>query len=284
MTEITSEAEARAALEAAGQMPDAELDLTAVALQFARIDAPEADWRAAAQHLSELARAAVGAATTDAEADAGDSLRRAEAVRSVLYDQFGYTGDPETYDAPENANLIRVIERRRGLPVALGILWLHAAEAAGWSAWGLDFPGHFLLGIEGSRGAAVVDPYRPDRPLDAAELRAVLKRVQGPKAELRPEFLAPVGKRAVLLRLQNNIKLRRLGAGDVEGALTCTRDMLRVAPDMPALWREAALMNQRLDRIGAALICLERFLALVPEGEAAQRARAMAMELRQRLH
>lgn len=285
MTEITSEAEARAALEAAGQMPDAELDLAAVALQFARIDAPEADWRAAAQHLSELARAAVGAATADAGADAGDSLRRAEALRGVLCDQFGYAGDTEAYDAPENANLIRVTERRRGLPVALGILWLHAAEAAGWSAWGLDFPGHFLLGVEGARGAAVIDPYKPDRPLDAAELRAVLKRVQGARAELRPEFLAPVGKRAVLLRLQNNVKLRRLGANNVEGALVCTEDMLRVAPDLAALWREAALMNQRLDRIGAALACLERFLALVPTGgEAAQRARAMAAELRQRLH
>ncbi|MDJ0387822.1 transglutaminase-like domain-containing protein [Roseomonas sp. E05] len=284
MTETTSEAEARAALEAAGQLPEAELDLASVALQFARIDAPEANWGAAAQHLSELARAAVTAAAKDREADAGNGLRRAAVLRTVVQDRFGYAGDSETYEAPENANLIHVIERRRGLPVALGILWLHAAEAAGWSAWGLDFPGHFLLGIEGSRGAAVIDPFQPARPLDAPELRAILKRVQGAQAELRPEFLAPVSKRAVLLRLQNNIKLRRLGTGNLQGALACTQDMLRLAPDVAALWREAALMNQRLDRIGAALACLERFLALVPEGEAAQRARAMAAELRQRLH
>ncbi|HWL82865.1 MAG TPA: tetratricopeptide repeat protein [Roseomonas sp.] len=284
MTEITSEAEARAALEAAGQLPETELDLASVALQFARIGAPEADWGAAAQHLSELARAAVAAATADPAADAGDGRRRAEVLRRVLQDQFGYAGDTETYEAPENANLIRVTERRRGLPVALGILWLHAAEAAGWGAGGLDFPGHFLLGIEGSHGAAVIDPFQPARPLEAPDLRAILKGVQGPQAELRPEFLTVVGKRAVLLRLQNNIKLRRLRGGDLQGALTCTQDMLRLAPDAAALWREAALMNQRLDRIGAALACLDRFLALVPEGEAAQRARAMAVELRQRLH
>lgn len=284
MSEITAEAEARAALEAAGRLPEAELDLAAVALQFARIDAPEADWGATAQHISDLARAAVAAAAADPMADAGDGLRRAEVLRRVLQDQFGYAGDTDTYDALENANLIHVAARRRGLPVALGILWLHAAEAAGWAAWGLDFPGHFLLGIEGSRGVVVIDPFQPDHPLDAPALRTLLKGVQGAQAELRPEFLQPVGKRAVLLRLQNNIKLRRLGAGNLKGALACTEDMLRLAPNMATLWREAALMNQRLDRIGAALVCLEHFLALVPEGEAAQRARAMAVELRQRLN
>ena len=36
--------------------------------------------------------------------------------------------------------------------------------------------------------------------------------------------------------------------------------MLRVAPDHATLWREAALMHQRLDQVGAALRCFERFL------------------------
>jgi regulator of sirC expression with transglutaminase-like and TPR domain len=60
--------------------------------------------------------------------------------------------------------------------------------------------------------------------------------------------------------------------------------MLRLAPDAAALWREAGLMNQRLDRIGAALSCLDRFLVLVPEGEAAARIRTLVEELRQRLN
>jgi hypothetical protein len=39
-----------------------------------------------------------------------------------------------------------------------------------------------------------------------------------------------------------------------------------------------------LDRIGAALACLDRFLELVPEGEAAVRIRQLVAELRQRLN
>lgn len=277
-------AEARVALDAAGQLPDAELDLAAVALQFARIDAPEADAVAAATHLSDLARQAVAMAMADPEADAGDPARRAAVLATLLHGHFGYAGDQDSYDDPANANLIRVTERRRGLPVALGLLWLHAAEAAGWDAHGLDFPGHFLLGISGGRGMVVVDPFHGGLVLEAPALRALLKQFEGEQAELRPGLLASIGKRPVLLRLQNNLKLRRLRAGDMAGALACTEDILRLAPREAQMWRDAAIMNQRLDRIGAALACLEHFLALTPEGEAAERARALAVELRQRLN
>ncbi|TCZ64040.1 SirB1 family protein [Roseicella aquatilis] len=280
----TPQDEARAALAAAGQLPDAEIDLAAVALQFARIDAPEADWRAAAASLSELAQAAVAAATANPDADAGDAERRREVLAGVIHRQFGYAGDTESYDDPANANLIRVTERKRGLPVALGILWLHAAEATGWAAHGVDFPGHFLLAVEGGRGQALVDVFAGGAGLAAPELRALIKRIEGERAELRPGLLRLMDKRAVLLRLQNNIKLRRLRSGDLTGALACTEDMLRLAPKAALLWREAGLMNQRLDRIGAALGCLDRSLEIEPEGETARRIRTVVEELRHRLN
>ncbi len=280
----TQAQDARAALTAAGTLPDAELDIGTIALHLARIDAPEADWRAAAAHLSDLAREAVQAATDDPDADAGDLDRRRAIFARVLRDA-GYAGDLDTYDDLANANLIRVIERRRGLPVALGVLWLHLADAVGWSAHGVDFPGHFLLALEGARGQAVVDVFAGgDHGLQAPELRALVKRVEGDKAELRPGLLQPMSRRGVLLRLQNNIKLRRLRGNDLAGALACTQDMLLLAPDHAALWREAGLMNQRLDQIAAALNCLERSLELEPEGPAAFRTRAVLEELRHRLN
>ena len=280
----TPQDEARAALDAAGQLPDAEIDLASVALQFARIDAPDADWRGAAEALSELAQAAVAAATLHQDADAGDAERRREVLASVIHGRFRFAGDTEHYDDPANANLIQVTERRRGLPVALGVLWLHAAEAAGWAAHGIDFPGHFLVAVEGGRAQALVDVFAGGGGLAAPDLRALIKRIEGEKAELRPGLLRLMDKRAVLLRLQNNIKLRRLRAGDLPGALACTEDMLRLAPDAALLWREAGLMNQRLDRIGAALGCLDRSLAIEPEGETARRIRAVVEELRHRLN
>ena len=163
-----------------------------------------------------------------------------------------------------------MIERRKGLPVALGIIWLHAARAAGWGAHGVDFPAHFLIALEGKSVQAVIDVFAGGTTLDARDLRVLLKRVEGEKAELRPGLLRPMSARRVLLRLQNNIMTRRLQAGDLAGALTCTEDMLRIAPDHArTCGARRRVMNQRLDRVSAALRCFDRFLTLVPEGDAA---------------
>ena len=274
-------AQARLALEAIGQLPDSELDLADAALQLARIDAPEADWRAARAHLSELARDTVSVAI-DRQED--DPSVRAGALAGVMAGRWRYAGAVDNYDDPANANLIQVIERRRGLPVALGILWLHCARAAGWEAFGVDFPGHFMIALPGGGSQLVLDVFDGGQPMDARSLRGLIKRVEGPKAELRPGLLQPMSARAVLLRLQNNLKLRRLNAGNLAGAVAAVEDMLRIAPDHASLWREAAVINQRLDHVGAALRCFEQFLVLVPEGDAAARIRTEMDDLRTRLN
>ena len=280
----------RAALDAIGQLPDVEIDIAGAALQFARIDAPDADWRAAQEHFSAMARDAVALAR---DLPGSDVAARAGALAGLITGRHHYAGDTATYDDPANANLIHVASRRRGLPVALGIIWLHCARAIGWGAHGVDFPGHFLLALEGEAAKGrrqtgaqqtVLDVFAGGIPLDAKDLRTLLKRIEGPAAELRPGILAPMSARRVLLRLQENIRSRRHAAGDQAGALACTLDMLRIAPDNAALWRDAAAMHQQLDQVAAALRCYARVLDLVPEGDGATRARQAMDALRSRLN
>jgi regulator of sirC expression with transglutaminase-like and TPR domain len=273
--------DAREALSAIGQLAESEIDLADAALQLARADRPEADWVAARAHLSTLAR---GAALAGRRADQGSAAARARVLTRLLVDGEGYCGDDETYDDLANANLIEVIARRRGLPVALGVVWIHCARAAGWGAHGLDFPGHFLVALEGYQGApAVLDVFQGGHVLDARDLRALLDRVEGRRAPLRPSMMAPMGDRAVLLRLQNNIKVRRTQMGNLAGALAGLEDMLRIAPEVAELWHEAAWLNRRLERFAAAIRCFQTFLELAPDAPSALSSRAAMDELRARL-
>ena len=279
------------ALRAVGQTADVEIDIGGAALQLARLDAAAGDFAAAEAHLSKLASQTVELARDIAP---GDLPARAEALADLLTRRNGYTGDSATYDDPANANLLRVIERRRGLPVALGILWLHCARAAGWGAHGIDFPGHFLLALESEpvrkRGRApagsdiVVDVFAGGVRLGTQDLRTLLRRVGGPTMEMKPGVLQPMSARRVLLRLQENLRVRRLQADDFASALDCTEAMLAISPDTSSLWREAAMMNERLDRIADAIKCYAHFLELVPTGETAAQTRATMDGLRARLH
>src|SRR5271170_7282394 len=159
----------------------------------------------------------------------GDLAGRARALSEIILLKYGYSGDELTYDDLQNANLMRVIDRRKGLPVALGILYLHAARAQGWDSVGLGFPGHFLVRLTEGAERVILDPFHGGRVCDAATLRELLKAMAGQEVELMPEHYAPVADRDVLLRLQNNLKSRLLQAGRHDHALRVVETMLLLA-------------------------------------------------------
>lgn len=269
-------------LRQVGGQQDPAIDLAETALLLAALDQPQQPLERYRHHLSLLARdtADLGGAS----AAEGDLDARAGALRRVLVERYAYAGDEESYDDLQNANLMRVIDRRRGLPVALAILWLHAARAQGWQAEGLNFPGHFLIRLQLGARRAILDPFRGGEPLGPEALRQLLKAVQGAGAELEPGHYAACGNREILLRLQNNIKVRRLREGALERALEAVESMLLLDPGEGALWREAGLLHLRLDNLRAATFALENFLELAPADPRRGEAAALLARLRGKLH
>ncbi len=271
------------ALDAIGLLPDSEIEPAVAALQLARLDAPGEGWLAASAHLSEIAReaASIGALLSGRSAEV-----RIGALAALIHARLGYRGDRESYDDLDNANLIRVIERRRGLPVALGVLWLHAIRAAGWQGWGVDFPGHFLIAL--AAGASVkarlsgtlVDAFAGGEVVDTTHLRALLRGITGKEMDVRPGMVRPMATRDVLLRLQRNLVQRRASANDLEGALRSLDGMLRIAPDVAPNWLHAADLHRRAGHLSLAIVSLERFLALVPQSDASAEARAQIEAMR----
>jgi regulator of sirC expression with transglutaminase-like and TPR domain len=201
----------------------------------------------------------------------------------VILGHYGYQGDTLTYEDLQNANLMRVIDRRKGLPVALGILYIHAARAQGWDMAGLAFPGHFLVRLAEPGGRVILDPFHGGKVRVAAELRELLKAIAGNAAELMPAHYTEVSDRDILLRLQNNLKLRLLESRQAEKALAVISGMMLFAPDQPALWREAGLVNAELGNLRAAIDALERFLALATDETARHHTALFLQKLKARL-
>src|SRR5260370_25156228 len=102
------------------------LPIAEAALALASFERPRVGPTRYREHLQLLARD-VG----HHPRAAGDVAERARALNEIVLLKYGYSGDALTYDDLQNANLMRVVDRRKGLPVALGILYMDAGRAQG---------------------------------------------------------------------------------------------------------------------------------------------------------
>lgn len=276
---------ADAVLGALGRAADADIDLAEAALALARLDRPRADAAPYRRHLDAMAGDVRAEAAAAAAARGGESAAsRVRALARVIAKRRGYTGLERDFEDPDAANLACVMDVRHGLPVALGIVYIACARRLGWAADGVNFPGRFLVRLNGPGAPALMDPFDGGRRIEAPGLRLLLKAAAGPGAELTPAHCAPMSNRAVLLRLQNNIKARLLRAGRTEDARARLDVMLKIAPDAAALWREAGILHARAENIRAACAALEKCLSLEAPADDRRSAARLLQSLKNRLN
>ena len=273
--------DARAWLRRVGGLGDDAIPLAETALQLALLDRPHVPLDRYRQHLALVARD-IGDAARDPGKDTLET--RIQVLNAVLYGRYGYRGDSLNYDDLQNANLMRVIDRRRGLPVALGILYIHAARAQGWEVTGINFPAHFMVRLECRGRRAIVDPFNDGTVREVSELREMLKTSHGESAELDPVYYAPVGNRETLIRLQNNLKLRLTQTEEHARAVEVIESMLLIAPGETGLWYEIGTLQAKLGNLKAAIAALETYLGRVEQEPGRQKAAALLQKLRAQLN
>ncbi|MBM3564954.1 MAG: tetratricopeptide repeat protein [Alphaproteobacteria bacterium] len=269
----------RVGLRAVAAHGDDGIDVAEVALLLAVASRPGVLLQPYRRHLAKMCEDVARHAGPAAPLD-----MRVEALREVVAKRYGYVGTADAFRDPDAANLTHVMDRRGGLPVTLGIIYLHICRTLGWPMTGIDFPPRFLVRIEMDGRRLMLDPFGGLKALDTPELRDLLKEFAGPEAEIRPDHFRELSPREVLLRLQNTVKARLLDSRQIEDALSQVDLMLLFAPETPALWREAGVLNARLDNVKAAVAAFEEFLRRETRDSSRYRVSIMLQELRARLN
>ncbi|HER26374.1 MAG TPA: tetratricopeptide repeat protein [Rhodospirillales bacterium] len=271
------------ALSGFGKLRDNELGLTETALILAAAERPGCDLGPYERHLEKLTDDVAAYAGRDAERPRRGLAMRAEALRQVIARRYGYGGCDEAYEEVEFGNLIRVIDRRQGLPEILGIIYLHVARALGWHMDGLDFPPRLLVRLEFAGQRMILDPFDGGIVRQPQDLRDLYKAVSGSHVELSPRHTAALDNRTLLIRSRKNAKVLALRNENLEGALDEVRTLLLFAPDQATLWREAGILNARLDHLDEAISALEEFLRRSGTDASHYRTSILLQELRSRL-
>jgi regulator of sirC expression with transglutaminase-like and TPR domain len=267
--------EAEHALAAAGSASEEDFPLFEAAIACALHEDPSRD----SQPTRALAEEAARRLKARLERESPE-----EALAETLAGDLHLAGDLIDYDNPENADIISVAERRRGLPVALGVLYLAAARRCGMAVQGVDFPGHFLLRVETEEGPLAIDPFSEGRVVLPSELsrRALLAGLTPDVADRLDRLMAPVGDRAVLIRLQNNIFARASQAGDYARAERSALRRALLDPTDHHPWLDVAAAREGQGALAGALQALARAQQL--DGGAAIAARAARERVRLKLN
>ncbi len=251
-----------------GLLDDEELTLDDAALALAAIDHPDVDLEPYHMIIDDIV-----VRLADIGADAIDAKARAAVLARAIADEFDFVGDRETYDDPDNADLIRVIDRRRGLPVSLSILYVAVARRVGWTADALDVPGHVLALIGDEAQPVVVDPFRGGVVVEAPELSRLFAPTTGEDAPA-VRHIATMSNRAILSRLLLNQASRAEASGKGRRALSLYERITTFAPDDGHAWWHRARLELMDGDVAAARRSLTAMLEI--SRDPALRARVVA--------
>jgi regulator of sirC expression with transglutaminase-like and TPR domain len=200
------------AFEELAASPDATIDRLALAMaaEFREVDVA-------------TAMASLDTLGADLSAAAQRTTDSPEVVAVICAEVLGgvhrFEGDRKHYDDPQNSMLDVVLERRRGLPILLSVVYIEAARRAGIALSGVGLPGHFVVGYFGADEPMLLDPFEGGRLISVAA---------------EPDALRPWLPDEIAMRMLNNLVSSYTRRGDLTHAIRAAelRLSLRAAEAM----------------------------------------------------
>jgi len=273
------------ALDTIGQQKEQDINLAVSALALAARDIPQRPLERYWRHIQKLIKEVEIRYCELLESGAADDANtQLAALKHIIADKYGYEGDKQHYDNLQNANLAHVIDRRLGMPIALSILYIYVGEQQGWNLGALNFPAHVVCTIEKEGEKLLFDPFNQCTLLNASDLRQYLKTLVGLNAELSADYYQAVTKRDLLIRLQNNVKLRQIEAEDYENAAYTIEMMRKINPDRYQLLFDAGVLYTRIDKPLAALRAFENYIELATDPKDREEAYALMQQVKSLLN
>lgn len=145
---------------------------------------------------------------------------------------------------PQAALLDQVLQRKRGQPLALGLLALELARLLHIPLAGINFPGHFLLQVPGADH--LLDP-NGGRRLYPIDCRSLLTRQFGPQMPLRAEHMTVATPVQMLQRLSRNLRQLHTRHDAPIAALRDAERVFELGPGNSSDYLARAALYQALD-------------------------------------
>jgi regulator of sirC expression with transglutaminase-like and TPR domain len=255
--------------------PDAALDLAQAALAIARNDYPDLN---IAAYISRLDR--LSAQVLRRLGPVPNVHQSIAALNHVLFEDEGYQGNRDDYFDPKNSFLNEVIDRKRGIPITLSVLYIEIAQRVGLGLQGVGFPGHFLVKYSAGKEEIIIDPFNRGKIRSLNDIQRLLQELYGERIAFHAGLLDAVTKKQILRRILNNLKAIYLKDHDLLKLLSVLQRLLILDPNSAEDLRDRGAVYLQLECFNQALEDLEGYLGLRPEAEDAVAVKERVIELR----
>ena len=209
-----------------------------------------------------------------------DAQARLAHLHALLFDDLGFRGggtDTDRkgkakglpYGHPSHSFLPAVLDSRRGLPIALSLVYRLVAERVGLRAWGVGLPGHFVAGVEVDGQSLTVDPFHGGRLLDGDDVRGVVARATGHDAAdldgpMLDALLRPTPHVHWVTRMIQNLLPPFNAAGRFRDVAAMLELQMLLWPGQTQLRRDLGLVLARAGLPGEAVAWLDSYLEEEP--------------------
>jgi regulator of sirC expression with transglutaminase-like and TPR domain len=201
---------------------------------------------------------------TGPNSSAGDVL---QVLNRIMFEEEGFKGDSDNYYDPQNSYLNRVLERKRGIPITLSLVYTEVGRFAGFPVHGIALPGHFIVGLFHETGTLYIDPYHQGEILAESECHKMIEVRFGREAASDKSWRNPASKKIILVRMLRNLKAIYLQSGRDMLSLEMIQWILAIDPNSPAELKERGALYEKLGNFAAAVLDYKHYLEVAPDSE-----------------
>ena len=125
-----------------------------------------------------------------------------EVFQRFMTGDLGFIGNSDDYYDPMNSFVDSVIDRRSGIPITLGLIYIVVGSKAGLRVEGVGLPGHFVIRFGEADDDNFLDPFHGGRRMSGADCRRL---VSDRGFVFTEQFLEPATASSIINRMCRNL-------------------------------------------------------------------------------